>query len=135
LFGKGRHHPGSPRRGRLSDHRDLSFADRRRHDEGDERLVLVVYNSGVDLAELRLENALNGLHFNAMPPHFELRVEAAKEVYALCLNVDFAFIAGAVEAAKLGMRDELFGCELRQVAVSAREVPASDTELSNLSVR
>ena len=119
----------------MSDHRDLSFADRRRRDEGDKRLVLIVYNSGLDLAELRLENVLNGLCLDAMPAHFELRVDSAEQVYALCLNVDFAFIAGAVEAAELRMRDEFFGRELRQVAVPARDVHPSDTELSNLSVR
>ncbi|MGB8139065.1 MAG: hypothetical protein WCF52_01085, partial [Pseudolabrys sp.] len=93
MFGKRRRHPGSPRRGRLGDHRDLSFADRRRRDEGDKRLVLIVYDSGLDLAELRLENALNGLCLDAVPAHFELRVDSAEEVYALRLNVDFAFIA------------------------------------------
>jgi hypothetical protein len=70
-----------------------------------------------------------------VPAHFELRVDSAEEVYALRLNVDFAFIAGAVEAAELRMRDELFGRELRQVAVPARKVHATDAELSNLSVR
>ena len=89
-------------------------ADRRRCDEGDKRLVLIVYNSGLDLAELRLKNALNGLCVDTVPAHFELRVEAAEEVHALCLNVDFAFIAGAVEAAELRMRDELFGRELKR---------------------
>ena len=70
-----------------------------------------------------------------MPAHLELRVDAAEEVHALCLDVDLAFIAGAVEAAELRMRDELFGGELRQVAVPARDVHPSDAELSNLSVR
>jgi len=40
-------------------------------------LVLVIQNGGLDLTELRLEDILNGLRLNAMPAHFELRVDSA----------------------------------------------------------
>ena len=134
LFGQRRRHPGSPLRRCGSDHRDLSFADRRRGNKGDQRLVLVIQNGGLDLTELRLEDILNGLCLNAMPAHFELRVDSAEEVHALRSDVDFAFVPGAVEAAELRMRDELLGGLLRQVAVPARNVHPTDTELSNLPV-
>ena len=103
-------------------------------DEGDQRLVLVVQNSGLDLTELRLEDILDGLRLNAMPAHFELRVDSTEEVHALRLNVDFAFVPGAVEATELRVRDELLGGLLRQVAVAACNVDAADTELSDLPV-
>src|SRR6185436_14737016 len=76
----------------------------------------------------------NGLCLDAVPAHFELRVDSAEEVYALRLDIDFAFIPRAVEAAEVRMRDEFFDRELRQVAVPARKVHATDAELSNLSV-
>ena len=135
MFGERRRHPGSPLRRRWSDHRDLSFADRRRGDEGNERLVLVVQNSGLDLAELRLEDVLDGLRLDAVPAHLELRVDSAEEVHTLRLDVDLALVSGAVEAAELRMGDELLGGLLRQVAVPARNVHPTDAELSNLAVR
>ena len=108
-----------------------AFADRRRGDKGDERLVLVIQNSGLDLAELRLQDVLNGLRLDAMSAHFELRIDPAEEMHALRLNVDLAFVPGAVEAAELRVRDELLGGLLRQVAVAARNMHAADTELSD----
>ena len=69
-----------------------------------------------------------------MPTHFELRVNSAEEVHALCFNVDLAFVAGAVEAAEQRVRNEFLGGLLRQVAVAARNVHPTDAELSNLSV-
>jgi hypothetical protein len=66
-------------------------------------------NGGFDVAELGLEDVLNGLHLDAMPAHLELRVDSAEEVHALCLDVDFAFVPGAVEAAELRVRYELLG--------------------------
>src|SRR5260370_32206924 len=101
----------------------------------DQRLVLVIQNGGLDLTELRLEDILNGLRLNAMPPHFELRVDSAEEVHALRSDVDFAFVPGAVQAAELRVRDELLDGLLRQVAVPACNVHPTDTELSNLPVR
>src|SRR5947209_3920586 len=70
-----------------------------------------------------------------MAAHFELRVDSAEEVHALCLDVDLAFVPGAVEAAELRMRNELLRRELRQVAVPAHDVHPADAELSNLAVR
>src|SRR6516164_11141471 len=110
------------------------MVDRRCNDEGDERLVLAVQNSGLDLTELHLKNVLNSLCLDAVPAHFELHVDSAEKVHALRLDVDFAFVPGAVEAAELRVRDELLGGLLRQVAVSARHVHPSDAELSNLPV-
>src|SRR5271169_102655 len=69
-----------------------------------------------------------------MPAHFELSVDSAEEVHALRLDVDFAFVPGAVEAAELRVSDELLGGLLRQVAVPACYVHPADTELSNLPV-
>src|SRR5450631_104144 len=132
LFGQRRRHPGGPLRRRRSDHRDLSFADRRRGNKGDQRLILVIQNGGLDLTELRLEDILNGLRLNALPAHFELRVDSAEEVHALRSDVDFAFVPGTVEAAELRVRDELLGGLLRQVAVPACNVHPTDTELSSL---
>ena len=126
MLGERRRHPGGPLRRRWSDHRDFSFADRRRGDKGDERLVLVIQNSGLDLTELRLEDILNGLRLDAMPAHFELRVDSAEEVHALRSDVDLAFVPSAVQAAELRVRDELLGGLLRQVAVAARNVDPAD---------
>ena len=70
---------------------------------------MVVQNGGFDVTELGLEDVLNGLHLDAMPAHLELRVDSAEEVDALCLDVDLAFVPGAVEAAELRVRDELLG--------------------------
>src|SRR6516162_6066287 len=134
LLGEGRRHPSSPLRRGRSDHRSISIADRRRNDKGDERLVLAVQNSGLDLTELRLKNVLNSLCLDAVPAHFELRVDSAEKVHALRLDVDFAFVPGAVEAAELRVRDELLGGLRRQVTVSARQLHPSDAELSHLPV-
>mgnify|MGYP003565709872 CR=1 FL=1 len=54
-----------------------------------------------------LEDIFNGLYFNTVPANLELHVDSAEEMYALSLNVDFAFISGAKEAAKLRVRNEL----------------------------
>src|SRR6516164_8951417 len=135
LLGEGRRHPSSPLRRGRSDHRSISIADRRRNNEGDERLVLAVQNSGLDLTELRLKNVLNSLCLDAVPAHLELRVDSAEKVHALRLDVDLTFVPGAVEAAELRVRNELLGGLLRQVAVSARHVHPSDAELSDLPVR
>src|SRR6516162_4398614 len=70
-----------------------------------------------------------------MAAQFELRLDSAEKVHALRLDVDFAFVPGAVEAAELRVRDELLGGLLRQVAVSARHLHPSDAELSDLPVR
>jgi hypothetical protein len=70
-----------------------------------------------------------------MPAHFELRVDSAEEVHALCLNVNFAFVAGAVETAELRVRDELLGGLSRQITISARNVYPANAELPNLAVR
>ena len=134
MFGEGRCHPASPRRRRWSDHRDFFFGDRRRGDEGDERLVLVVQHSGLDFTELRLEDILNGLCLDTVPAHFELRIDSAEEVHTLRADVDLAFVPGAVETAELRVGDELLGCLLRQVAVPARHVYSADAELTNLAV-
>ena len=104
LFGQGRCYVGSPLRRRRSDRQNRFLADRRRGDESDERLVLVVYDSGLDLSELRLENVLNGLCFDAVPADLELRVDSAEKVHALGLDVDFALVSGAVETAELRVR-------------------------------
>src|SRR3974390_591182 len=69
-----------------------------------------------------------------MPAYLELRIDPAEEVHALCLDIDFAFVPGAVEAAELRGRDELFGGLLRKVWVAARNVHSADAELSNLPV-
>src|SRR6516225_11719631 len=69
-----------------------------------------------------------------MPAHFELRVDSAQEVHALRLDVDFAFVPGAVKAAELRMLDEFLGGLLRQIAVPACNVHPTDTELANLPV-
>src|SRR6516162_2571295 len=135
LLGEGGRHPSSPLRRGRSDHRSISIADRRRSDEGNERLVLAVQNSGLDLTELRLKNVLNSLCLDAVPAHFELRVDSAEKVHALRLDVDFALVPGAVEAAELRVRDKLLGGLLRQVAVSARHLHPSDAKLTDLSVR
>ena len=79
LFGQGRCYVGSPLHRRRSDRQNRFLADRRRGDESDERLVLVVYDSGLDLSELRLENVLNGLCFDAVPADLELRVDFDRE--------------------------------------------------------
>src|SRR6476469_5078940 len=100
LFGQGLRYVGSPLRRRWSDRRKLFFADRRRGDESDERLVLVVYDSGFDLSKLRLENVLNGLCFDAVPADLELCVDSAERVHALSLDVDFALVSGTVETAE-----------------------------------
>src|SRR5713226_5310340 len=105
-----------------------------RGNKGDQRLVLVIQNGGLDLSELRLEDIFNGLCLNAMPTHFKLRINSAEEVHAQRLDVDFAFVPSAVQAAELGVRDELLGGLLRQIAVSACNVHSPDTELSNLPV-
>src|SRR5262245_30015154 len=70
-----------------------------------------------------------------MPAYLELRVDPAEEVHALCLDIDFAFVPGAVEAAELRVRYELLGGLLRQVSVAARNVHPADAEFSNLPVR
>ena len=101
LLGEGRRHSRSPLRRRWSNHRNPAFADRRRHDKCNERLVLVIQNSGLDLAELGLQDILHGLSLNAMSAHFELRIDPAEEVHALRLNVDLALVPGTVEAAEL----------------------------------
>ena len=134
LSGQGRRDPGSPLRRCWSDHRDITFGDRRRGDEGDQLLVLVVQHSGLDLPELRLEDVLNGLYLDAVPAHLELRVDSAEEVHALRPDVDFAFIPGAEEAAEPRVRDELLGGLLRQIAVSPRNVYATDAKLADLPV-
>ena len=128
-------HPGSPRSRRRNNLGARSVADRRRGDEGDERVVLVRHNGGLDFTELRLEDVLDGLRLDAVAPNFELRVDSAEEVHPLRSDVDLAFVPGAVEAAELRMRDELLRGLFRQVAVPARKVHASDAELSDLSVR
>src|SRR5207248_8760747 len=69
-----------------------------------------------------------------VPAHLELRVDAAEEEDALRLDVDLAFVPGAVEAAELRMRDEFLCGLLRQVAVAARNVHPADAELSDLAV-
>ncbi len=134
LFGQRRCHPSSPLHRCGSDHRDLSFADRRCGNKGDQHLVLVIQNGSLDLTELGLEDILNGLRLDAMPAHLELRVDSTEEVHALGSDVDFAFIRSAVEAAELRVRDELLGGLLRQVSVPACDVHPTDTELSNLPV-
>ena len=70
-----------------------------------------------------------------MPADFELRVDAAEEVHAVCLDVDLALVPGAVEAAELRVNNELLRGLLRQVAVAARKVDPADAEFSSLSVR
>ena len=117
-----------------SNDRDFFSTDRRRGDKSDERFVLVIENSGFDLNELGLEHVFNGLHLDAMPAYLDLRVDSAEEVYALCLDIDFAFIPGAVEAAELRMPDELLGGLLRQVSIATHNVHSADAKLSNLSV-
>jgi hypothetical protein len=67
-----------------------------------------------------------------MSAHFELRVDSAEEVHALCLDVDFAFVAGPVQAAELRVRDELLGGLFGQFAVPAHNVHPTDAQLSNL---
>ena len=69
-----------------------------------------------------------------MPAYLELRIDSAQEVHALCLDIDFAFVPGAVEAAELRVRDELLGGLLRKVSVAARNMHSADAELSNLPV-
>ena len=70
-----------------------------------------------------------------MAAHLELRIDPAEDVHALCPDVDLAFVACSVEAAELGMRDELLRGLLRQVAVAARKVHPGDAELTDLPVR
>ncbi len=68
---------------------EIAFAaERRRGDEGDERLVLVVEHRGLDLAELRLEDVLDRLGLDAVPADLELRVDPAEEVHPLRSDVD-----------------------------------------------
>src|SRR5262245_39764047 len=69
-----------------------------------------------------------------MPAYFELRVDTAEEVDALGVNIDFAFVAGAVEAAEPGVRDEFLCRLLRQIAVPTRDVYPTDAEFSHLPV-
>ena len=53
-------------------------------------------------------------------------------MYALCPDVDFAFVAGSVEAAKPRVGNETPGGLLRQVSVTARNVHSTDAEFSDL---
>jgi hypothetical protein len=69
-----------------------------------------------------------------VPAHFELRVDAAEKVYPLGVDINFASVAGSVEAAESGMGDERPGGLLRQIAVTARNMHPADAELSNLTV-
>src|SRR6187551_2665276 len=82
LLGEGRRHSRGPLHRRWSNHRNSDLADRGRHDKCNEGLVLVIQNSGLDLAELGLQDILNGLSLNAMSAHFELRIDPAEELHA-----------------------------------------------------
>src|SRR5262249_39891846 len=104
-------------------------------DECNERLVLIVQDSGLDLAELALEDVFDRLRLDAVPAHLELRVDPAQEVNAPRLDVDFALVSGAVEAAELRMRDKL-PCSLpRLVAISARNMHSANAEFSDITMR
>ena len=108
------------------DLRNTLFGDRRGGDECDQFLVLVVEHSRLDLPELGLEDILDGLNLDAVPAHFQLRVEAPEEVHLPRHGVDPALVPGAVEPAELRVRDEFFSRLLRQVAVAARHLDAAD---------
>ena len=55
-------------------------------------------------------------------------------MYTLAVDIDFASVPGAVEAAELGVDDERSGGLLRQIAVAACNMHPADAELSNLTV-
>ena len=129
-----RRHPFGPRRRRWSDRGDFSFADRRCGDKSDQRLVLIVEHRGLDLAELGLQDILNGLCLDAVSAHLELCVDAAEEVDALRFNVDPAFVTSAVQTAELRVGNEFLRGLFRQVAVPTRNMDPSDTEFSNFPV-
>ena len=128
---QGRRHLFSPRRRRRSKRGDFSLADRRRGDKSDQRLVLIVENRGFDLAELGLQDILNGLCLDAVAAHLELCVDSPEEVDALRFNVDPAFVASAIQTTELGMVNEFLRGLFRQVAVPARDMDPSDAEFSN----
>jgi len=125
---------GGPLRRCRSDDRDFTVGDRRRGDEGNQLLVLVVQHSRLDLLELRLEDVLYRLGLDAVPPYLELRVDSAEEVHTLRPDVDPAFVPGAVETPEPRVRDELLSGLLRQVAVAARNVNPTNAKLSDLPV-
>ena len=69
-----------------------------------------------------------------MPAHLELRVQPAKEVHTLGLDIYLASIPAAVQATKAGVIYE-FLCRLfRQIAVTARNVHPANTEFTDFSV-
>ena len=111
------------------------MAKRRRGDECNERLVLIVQDSSLDLAELTLEDVFDSLRLDAVATHLELRVNSAEEVNTPRLDVDLALVSRAVEAAELRMGDELLGGLLRLVAIPARDVHPTDAEFANLAMR
>jgi hypothetical protein len=53
-------------------------------------------------------------------------------VHTLHPDVDFAYIPGTVKAPEPGVRDELLGSFLWQVAVAARNVHPTNAKLSGL---
>ena len=125
---------GGPLRRCLNHNRDFTFGDRRRNDEGDQLLVLVIQHSRLDRGELCLKEVLDRLGLDAVPPHLELGVDSAEEIHTLRPAIDPAPVAGAVETPEPRVRDELLRGLLWQVAVAARNVDSPDAELSDLPV-
>ena len=96
--------------------------------------ITCVYGELLDLAELGLKNVLDGLCLDSVPSHFQLCVDTAKKMHALRLNIDFAFVPRAVEAAELRMCNEFLSGLFREVAVASRDVHPANAKLALLAM-
>ena len=102
-------------------------------DKGDELIIAVVDDCGINIINNILKERLDALRFYAVPPDFNLRIETPQKLNLSCTRINTAAIASAVQAAIVWVLNKSLSCSLRLITVAFGEMATPNTKLSDFT--